>query len=123
MIKVWLNHSFIQHLLSAYCVPGTVLGAEIQRCIRYSPCPEGFTVWKGRQTCKQVKYSVTSAKEKHLQRAEVAWGEVFLEEGAFEGDCDEQVFARQTRQEEQGKGIPVQRNSMSEGTEARNCMS
>lgn len=36
---------------------------------------------------------------------------------------DEQVFARQTRQEEQGKGIPVRRNSMSEGTEAGNCMS
>lgn len=34
-----LVKSFIQHLLSAYYVPGTVLGAEIQRCIRYSPCP------------------------------------------------------------------------------------
>lgn len=33
---------------------------------------------------------------------------VFLEEGAFEGDWnDGQVFARQTRQEEQGKGIPI----------------
>lgn len=61
-------------------MPGTVLGAEIQRCIRYSPCPgRGDTRVNG-------DYRVRSATEKRLQGAEVAGGGGG---GAVEGDGGE----------------------------------
>lgn len=99
-------------------MPGTVLGAEMQRCIRYSPCPEGFTVWKGRQTCKQVIQSEKCHRQAFTKSGGslgqgigcvCVWrehGVVFPEEGALRGIVkNEQVFARQTRQEEQGKAF------------------
>lgn len=43
MVKSFIHSTFIERLLCAR----HRARRKIQRCIRYSPCPEGFTVEKG----------------------------------------------------------------------------